>query len=189
MPPWCSMRVYPRERGGDIRKSGRDPRRVGLSPRTRGRRRRGKRTGGTVGSIPANAGETALSTRASPNSGVYPRERGGDRALAGGTLAAPGLSPRTRGRPTEREQLAGAGGSIPANAGETAQLCAVASGCRVYPRERGGDVLAHHRQRRAAGLSPRTRGRHPGVRHAGVQAGSIPANAGETLAQSPNKAH
>ena len=71
-------------------------------------------------------------------------------------------------------------GSIPANAGETPTTPGWLRGCRVYPRERGGDCGVSARKSSCSGLSPRTRGRR-GRAHRGVAGrGFIPANAGET---------
>ena len=90
--------VYPRERGGDgatVTDSTDVP---GLSPRTRGRRRPMRSGLPPVRSIPANAGETSVPLFRPVPPRVYPRERGGDSAVAELLRRLSGLSPRTRGR-------------------------------------------------------------------------------------------
>ena len=173
-------RVYPRERGGDSSSSVGSNSVLGLSPRTRGRRLRPLAGRQAPGSIPANAGETRTMPVITSMPRVYPRERGGDLAASAFCFAAAGLSPRTRGRPGAAEQAHSRAGSIPANAGETGTCPAQCRGGRVYPRERGGDVLRVAAAGAKWGLSPRTRGRREGAGRIHARLGSIPANAGET---------
>ena len=152
----------------------------GLSPRTRGRRLRGRRGARHRGSIPANAGETPAPPCRRRRRRVYPRERGGDPPRAAPTHTYTGLSPRTRGRPEAELDELPCRGSIPANAGETRSGAAPPPVRGVYPRERGGDHHQPHDQRPARGLSPRTRGRRGERLGEQTTHGSIPANAGET---------
>ena len=152
----------------------------GLSPRTRGRRRRIRAAHRGGGSIPANAGETLRDWSAGSPGRVYPRERGGDPHDASSVFDEQGLSPRTRGRRCADRRSAMSGGSIPANAGETPAADSTSAARRVYPRERGGDNLVGPIGDIAQGLSPRTRGRRPQGEAAHGRLGSIPANAGET---------
>ena len=94
------------------------------------------------GSIPANAGEP--STKAMPVSvaRVYPRERGGTHMPRRSLTFAPGLSPRTRGNHDHKDEVGAQGGSIPANAGEPVGRDGPQVLKGVYPRERGGTILA-----------------------------------------------
>ena len=134
--PW----VYPRERGGDQGCAPRPRCESGLSPRTRGRLGDRGRRFRRLGSIPANAGETAPAAWIKGCGGVYPRERGGDAAVCPSPWGSSGLSPRTRGRPDQIDPAPLAVGSIPANAGETGKGSRLRIASRVYPRERGGDA-------------------------------------------------
>ena len=180
-----ARRVYPRERGGDAHLPPDAAATEGLSPRTRGRPGRWRRSGRLPGSIPANAGETSAPHRSGRRHGVYPRERGGDSVVLLKPAQVGGLSPRTRGRPVRGVALVVRDGSIPANAGETNRLLFLRSTARVYPRERGGDSRWEPLPYLAEGLSPRTRGRRLLLRPRHDQPGSIPANAGETPAAPP----
>ena len=153
---------------------------MGLSPRTRGRHRDDVRAVEIVGSIPANAGETATAWTAATRRGVYPRERGGDPSRNRPSRHLPGLSPRTRGRRSGPPASGSPSGSIPANAGETSWALLQPPRHRVYPRERGGDGYVFRAGVCWHGLSPRTRGRLDRRYRGGVRFGSIPANAGET---------
>ena len=180
-------RVYPRERGGDQQGKPAPTLRTGLSPRTRGRRRRTDALGRFRGSIPANAGETGAGRRSQRDLRVYPRERGGDSPASPVSTPDWGLSPRTRGRLRVDGPERDGQGSIPANAGETLPRHLLRRSLRVYPRERGGDSLAPPLPPRCAGLSPRTRGRPNGTSPSWPTIGSIPANAGETPPSRPRR--
>ena len=70
-------RVYPRPRGGtsSTSENGQPP--SGLSPPTRGNRRKCKMTRRQEGSIPAHAGEPGRDAEPRRRSPVYPRPRGG----------------------------------------------------------------------------------------------------------------
>ena len=183
MPSPSSGAVYPRERGGDIIGPIEGICHEGLSPRTRGRHRKGLSVVSGEGSIPANAGETAKRGCRTRWIGVYPRERGGDTRGRTGRARRPGLSPRTRGRRCGHKPGDHGYGSIPANAGETWLVYHTHDSRRVYPRERGGDLVDDVAQDAKMGLSPRTRGRPRVAASWMVARGSIPANAGETLSQ------
>ena len=90
-----------------------------------------------------------------------------------------GLSPRVRGnRSGKRGERFGLG-SIPAGAGEPAELAKGERKVVVYPRGCGGTVITLDEARERAGLSPRVRGnQHRGASIRG-DGGSIPAGAGE----------
>ena len=102
---------------------------------------------------------------------VYPRTCGGTWAPRMGVLTGPGLSPHVRGNPNPIEARLMAPGSIPARAGEPAELRTTRPPGRVYPRTCGGTlggpwVLCHGpgsiparagEPRRPAPGQPRTR--------------------------------
>ena len=71
--------------------------------------------------------------------------------------------------------------SIPANAGEPAELRALAGEVQVYPLERGGTPNCSTSGCSTQGLSPRTRGNQPRRAAQRHRHGSIPANAGEPV--------
>ena len=72
--------VYPRPRGGTESAYYPEMRRRGLSPPTRGNRRRGARADVRRRSIPAHAGEPSPCAGVSGQAEVYPRPRGGTTA-------------------------------------------------------------------------------------------------------------
>ena len=171
--------VYPRECGGTWRRSRCQPAYWGLSPRVRGN------LGGMVsrrpisGSIPASAGEPpAVSSKATPRR-VYPRECGGTCMGSPKMAALVGLSPRVRGNRRCRTRRGGFGGSIPASAGEPTGHAVLLGVEEVYPRECGGTLASASRGTRNTGLSPRVRGNRAPGRLRELDAGSIPASAGE----------
>ena len=90
-----------------------------------------------------------------------------------------GLSPRVRGNQRREAGASGAGGSIPAGAGEPGSAAGDKTEARVYPRGCGGTMIADHIPAVAAGLSPRVRGNHIANKSRGMVTGSIPAGAGE----------
>ena len=117
-PSVIGSKVYPRPRGGtrllgESRRTG-----GGLSPPTRGNQSASCCEGSRERSIPAHAGEPALSPLAGHRDGVYPRPRGGTFDGRPDSETTTGLSPPTRGN--HRVQLCGGvhRWSIPAHAGE-----------------------------------------------------------------------
>jgi len=93
----------------------------------------------------------------------------------------PGLSPRTRGKRIGWLLAASGLGPIPANTGETLAGVEVIGFVRAYPREHGGNKRREWAERRAEGLSPRTRGKPGKLWSAMNEEGPIPANTGETF--------
>ena len=110
--------VYPRPRGGTADVCRPPGRGAGLSPPTRGNRRRLPPARKRRRSIPAHAGEPVPVHRAEPKAVVYPRPRGGTETASYDTRRINGLSPPTRGNPTDAAQDKDFLGSIPAHAGE-----------------------------------------------------------------------
>ena len=114
-----SSTVYPRVCGGNGRLSSIRRRRIGLSPRVRGKRHlmvvaiKGDR------SIPACAGETRRQPCPPARQTVYPRVCGGNAYHSNVSPAEAGLSPRVRGKPPRPRRHRVNVGSIPACAGET----------------------------------------------------------------------
>ena len=110
--------VYPRVCGGTRRFLVPDIAVQGLSPRVRGNHVKLALTVGTLGSIPACAGEPRRIWDPQSNQSVYPRVCGGThsgRSIAGADV---GLSPRVRGNRNGAPALQSLKRSIPACAGE-----------------------------------------------------------------------
>ena len=130
----------------------------GLSPRVRGNPGVAHEERRDIGSIPACAGEPALSKHLTFPLGVYPRVCGGTGLDVLPRLVRQGLSPRVRGNlvpVVDVGQLGGLSprvrgnqasisvsadvkGSIPACAGEPRRGAALTTTGRVYPRVCGG---------------------------------------------------
>ena len=117
-PLIAAVRVYPRPRGGTGTRRRRGRRPAGLSPPTRGNPAGGVAVRRYGGSIPAHAGEPALSPCRTSDEQVYPRPRGGTQRPRLAAPHRPGLSPPTRGNRRHAEGGRGRRGSIPAHAGE-----------------------------------------------------------------------
>ena len=130
----------------------------GLSPRVRGNPDQAGSDRYLDRSIPACAGEPDPGQAGKSQIRVYPR-------VCGGTLKAnavghsqPGLSPRVRGNPPSLAATTESAGSIPACAGEPAEVSLGRPNNRVYPRVCGGTVETPSTHSPYSGLSPRVRG-------------------------------
>ena len=154
----------------------------GLSPRTRGKLSEAGRPARRWRSIPAYAGETFGKSIPIFLRWVYPRVRGGNLLMAACCSGVRGLSPRTRGKLMVRSRPGWRGRSIPAYAGETSARGQSRGYPTVYPRVRGGNGGVRWGGVGQQGLSPRTRGKQTLNRPTLGISGSIPAYAGETLA-------
>ena len=174
----------------------------GLSPRVRGNHCCDWLVSLRSGSIPACAGEPAVSEiirfneRSIPAcageprwvlwhrmlSAVYPRVCGGTSRTLSAANSSNGLSPRVRGNPQVREIKGGGAGSIPACAGEPSIKSMEDALEAVYPRVCGGTLPTDEGAQCEMGLSPRVRGNHVDDLAVLLPRGSIPACAGEPLA-------
>ena len=154
----------------------------GLSPRVRGNRSHLVRAFRVAGSIPACAGEPNRPPDRLYVIGVYPRVCGGTGASGRNTTDNSGLSPRVRGNHQRHGRRRAARRSIPACAGEPAALRLRLGFRPVYPRVCGGTRPQYRPLRTAYGLSPRVRGNLPPCTPIPAYSRSIPACAGEPLA-------
>ena len=173
--------VYPRVCGGTFIWVNGPADAQGLSPRVRGNRHQHCPQCDTPRSIPACAGEPWPAWPGDFDAWVYPRVCGGTVEEYAGHSAVGGLSPRVRGNRW------GCGGSmlparsIPACAGEPIRLNWSGGRWGVYPRVCGGTTRSSAKRMRTPGLSPRVRGNRELWPAGVVNAGSIPACAGEPL--------
>ena len=151
----------------------------GLSPRVRGNQGRPLCHLPRRGSIPARAGEPALSMVISSLLEVYPRACGGTQFVAGPRQFAHGLSPRVRGNRRPSSAAPCPGRSIPARAGEPTCACPAPPPVAVYPRACGGTSTIQECEADLGGLSPRVRGNLQNGGAVDDRLGSIPARAGE----------
>ena len=157
--PLTPTTVYPRVGGGNTARRRMKGKRMGLSPRGRGKPDVSSNECNAAGSIPAWAGETSRRSTRRRYTAVYPRVGGGNRISARRCQGLNGLSPRGRGKPTAVFPVSKQGGSIPAWAGETDLGVAVDGFGRVYPRVGGGNQSAQIQTLHDGGLSPRGRGK------------------------------
>ena len=120
-----------------------------------------------------------MPTPASWPKAVYPRVCGGTHKSAPGRLRAQSLSPRMRGNPKGRTDVAHGRRSIPAYAGEPSVPTTPEWVATVYPRVCGGTKSQRRLRKRPTGLSPRMRGNRPRRHRRTDSRRSIPAYAGE----------
>ncbi len=131
-------RAYPRACGGTMNALQSEISVLGLSPRVRGNQHRRERFGNRQGPIPARAGEPSARTGRRERQRAYPRACGGTKKRNGPPVTVMGLSPRVRGNRATGAVGAGAGGPIPARAGEPSGMLFRAMRIRAYPRACGG---------------------------------------------------
>ena len=136
------------------------------------------------GSIPACAGEPDRTNAGAGAIEVYPRVCGGTFYTKPKRVFFLGLSPRVRGNRRRCGLRRRHRRSIPACAGEPTIPMGVPPLAWVYPRVCGGTRDLTRFAERRGGLSPRVRGNLPDRVCPDAVAGSIPACAGEPLAQS-----
>ena len=174
-----SITVYPRVCGGTPHSIPDGGIISGLSPRVRGNPSLRSGSPPQPGSIPACAGEPALSPSAFAFWTVYPRVCGGTSLRITSSSSRLGLSPRVRGNRVKRVLYRLPERSIPACAGEPRSGISSMWRGRVYPRVCGGTRSEFEIQRNMRGLSPRVRGNHTVHAALSPRSGSIPACAGE----------
>ena len=114
--------VYPRVCGGSVGEVLGGVLVDGLSPRVRGKRRRGGGAPRRRGSIPACAGEAVIISLLCRGGGVYPRVCGGSPVSTASAYPHRGLSPRVRGKRAPAGTRQRHPGSIPACAGEARRM-------------------------------------------------------------------
>ena len=171
--------VYPRACGG-TRKAGIGLYLIaGLSPRLRGNGPSSYLSIIQKGSIPALAGEREPGPGTVSWPRVYPRACGGTTAASFHAVPSVGLSPRLRGNGLSQIVRCRRHGSIPALAGERADVRCSGLAAWVYPRACGGTSPRFWLRRTSLGLSPRLRGNATRDSEYLQKRGSIPALAGE----------
>ncbi len=178
----CHRRVHPRVCGATFTTGGRGGTRSGPSPRVRGNRLDEAENVGAFGSIPACAGQPRGRQRGPSVGTVHPR-------VCGATLSAQfdrqkrgGPSPRVRGNPKQAHKIGPFGRSIPACAGQPGARSVGRRLRGVHPRVCGATKARAERPQGFGGPSPRVRGNHVLGEGRGLEAGSIPACAGQPVA-------
>ncbi len=175
-------RAHPRAGGGTSIWSHGRAQTAGPSPRRRGNHRAVDDGVTNLGPIPAQAGEPERDDGVVEWGGAHPRAGGGTMPPGRHQPPRNGPSPRRRGNRRGGVLRALLGRPIPAQAGEPWTTWLILAGRGAHPRAGGGTLevvgggIAH------AGPSPRRRGNHRRVVHAGINHGPIPAQAGEPSA-------
>ena len=174
-----SMRVHPRVCGGAVGAASNTVGVTGPSPRVRGSQVTNDHGVCGVGSIPACAGEPALTDDLDLVLRVHPRVCGGAKVWQRARIVSAGPSPRVRGSPAVVDMDQSSQGSIPACAGEPllGRLQRFVPG--VHPRVCGGASCGPASSGAIFGPSPRVRGSRRAARRSQGPRGSIPACAGE----------
>ncbi len=151
----------------------------GPSPLTRGNPGQTAATAQTLGSIPAHAGQPWPAARRATWAGVHPRSRGPTPTSLSARPTWAGPSPLTRANPQATDESGRVLGSIPAHAGQPANVLAGDRHGRVHPRSRGPTTSLPIWPCRQAGPSPLTRANLVHATRQVGHEGSIPAHAGQ----------
>ena len=173
------VRVHPRVGGGANTTAAIPENKRGPSPRGRGSRTALGARRRRHGSIPAWAGEPAMTHRSFHSGTVHPRVGGGAGSSATASRDGPGPSPRGRGSRDQRPDGDGAPRSIPAWAGEPPASSTAPLSSKVHPRVGGGALRRCVSWSVSGGPSPRGRGSLAELVEDALDPGSIPAWAGE----------
>ncbi len=150
--------VHPRERGEQCCHVYAITLQGGSSPRTRGTASNGAGLRWVHRFIPANAGNSFVSSGMWPLTSVHPRERGEQFAHCPENGFEFGSSPRTRGTALENGFGIVSIRFIPANAGNRIFAGDDLIPVPVHPRERGEQPDRDRAAQSVRGSSPRTRG-------------------------------
>ena len=170
----------PRAGGDDEVPLSNEGRRIGRSPRWRGRRHPTDGLKGMFRTIPALAGTTGRDGVATQRGKDDTRAGGDDSSRAPGEGSASGRSPRWRGRLGYVDRVSVAARTIPALAGTTWGRLWSRSQRSDDPRAGGDDLSSFVAYPQTIGRSPRWRGRPLGCVGGGDSGRTIPALAGTT---------
>ena len=134
---------------------------VGSSPRGRGKPSCTGRRTRWAGLIPAWAGKTGRTSRATASARAHPRVGGENGLLGVNQVVSGGSSPRGRGKPGHGHRPRRPPRLIPAWAGKTCSGPRTRSRAWAHPRVGGENRLPVRTVRRVRGSSPRGRGKPP----------------------------
>ena len=119
----------------------------------------------------------------------HPRTCGEHSLMASSTALRSGSSPHMRGARERVEVPLGIGGIIPAHAGSTTATRGAPRASTDHPRTCGEHVLGSKLPTAKAGSSPHMRGARPPRSPAPPASRIIPAHAGSTESDTPNRGH
>ena len=152
----------------------------GSSPLARGPPRGGVARRQRLGLIPARAGTTIPSPKASVEIGAHPRSRGDHCDIPHSLVKVRGSSPLARGPLCKAYQAAPSSGLIPARAGTTQAADGDITSAGAHPRSRGDHCPLSSCRLGDRGSSPLARGPQSVTKKIWPRGGLIPARAGTT---------
>ena len=132
------------------------------------------------GLIPARAGKTRAARPVPLVCWAHPRAGGENALTSAGVSVKAGSSPRGRGKPRRERDARRLRGLIPARAGKTTKGPRCAAPAWAHPRAGGENDVGEYTAPRAAGSSPRGRGKPRERRRRQGRRRLIPARAGKT---------
>ena len=176
----CAAPAHPRACGENLMALVIPERRLGSSPRVRGKRDDDLAHPCGARLIPACAGKTSPSPANPRRTRAHPRVCGENPQIPDDLLAGGGSSPRVRGKRRARLHEGRRRGLIPACAGKTSGGRWGSGRRRAHPRVCGENARLSSIVTSRAGSSPRVRGKHVRRADRGDGCGLIPACAGKT---------
>ena len=177
----CGLEEHPRACGANSRSKNLNPRRLGSSPRMRGKLRHAGGLPASERIIPAHAGQTTIFSFNSARWSDHPRACGANGVWGVFNIRGHGSSPRMRGKPAVIYPRLGARRIIPAHAGQTPPST-TRDTCRPdHPRACGANKGAFAQTLSADGSSPRMRGKLFHNCSVLCFVRIIPAHAGQTM--------
>ena len=150
---------HPRACGANFRPVSRGCSRFGSSPRVRGKRCKLRQLKQQIRIIPARAGQTNIESTLRYRRTDHPRACGANDHPTCGKVSENGSSPRVRGKPDASSRNGRSRRIIPARAGQTCSGSGSRRAGTDHPRACGANGRALVRRERAAGSSPRVRGK------------------------------
>ena len=180
--------AHPRSRGENVVPKVKAVAEVGSSPLTRGKLAREGDTLSHQRLIPAHAGKTFAASANTERTAAHPRSRGENRRSDHWDPGTSGSSPLTRGKRRELAYRSDSEGLIPAHAGKTDPTDPQHPLAWAHPRSRGENLSALIDGSGQKGSSPLTRGKRSRANFFRPVRGLIPAHAGKTDQESPQRA-
>ena len=154
----CGLEDHPRACGANSRSKNLNPRRLGSSPRMRGKPLRFLVFDPCGRIIPAHAGQTRARSRRPYPPTDHPRACGANTWALTGSIKEDGSSPRMRSKLFHNCSVLCFVRIIPAHAGQTMVAGRHSTPSTDHPRACGANSVRLSKRRHATGSSPRMRG-------------------------------
>ena len=155
----CGLEDHPRACGANSRSKNLNPRRLGSSPRMRGKPLRFLVFDPCGRIIPAHAGQTRARSRRPYPPTDHPRACGANTWALTGSIKEDGSSPRMRSKLFHNCSVLCFVRIIPAHAGQTMVAGRHSTPSTDHPRACGANSVRLSKRRHATGSSPRMRGK------------------------------